>query len=111
MCVDIGRGADVAVPQPLLDLLHGDAVFEQQGCTAVPQPLFPQQLAETVGNIAGFEDVLFDVSAVGTVGGRGYGTFDDEKPGLHVVGKGHVRGDFPIPRRPRRGYIFPAQLS
>lgn len=56
------------------------------------------------------DNLLFDVSAVGTVGGRGYGAFDDEKPGLHVVGKGHVRGDFPIPRRPRRGYIFPAQL-
>ena len=63
--VDIGRGTDVAVPQPLLDLFHGHAVFEQQGCTAVPQivqadvpqPLFPQQLAETVGDIAGFKDV------------------------------------------------------
>ena len=56
------------------------------------------------------DDFLFYIAAVGTVGSRGYGTFDDEKPGLHVVGKGHVRGDFPIPRRPRRGYIFPAQL-
>ena len=62
MRVNVGGGADVAVPQPLLDLLHGDAVFEQKGCAAVaqvvqadvPQPLFPQQLAKTVGDIAGF---------------------------------------------------------
>ena len=60
MRVNIGGGADVAVPQPLLDLLHGDAVFEQQGRTAVPQivqadvpqPLLPQQLSEAVGDIA-----------------------------------------------------------
>ena len=65
MRVDVGGGADVAMSQPLLDLLHGDAVFEQQGRTAVaqivqadvPQPLFPQQLTEAVGDIAGFEDV------------------------------------------------------
>ena len=65
MRINVRGGADVAVPQPLLDLLHGDAVFEQQGRAAVPQivqadvpqPLFPQQLAEAVGDIARFEDV------------------------------------------------------
>ena len=59
MCVDVGGGADIAVSQPLLDLLHGDAVFEQQGCAAVaqvvqadvPQTLIPQELSEAVGDI------------------------------------------------------------
>ena len=37
MRVDVGGGADVAVPQPLLNLLHGNTVFEQQGRAAVPQ--------------------------------------------------------------------------
>ena len=57
--VNVGGGADVAVPQPLLDLLHGDAVFEQKGCAAVaqvvqadvPQTLLPQELSEAVGDI------------------------------------------------------------
>ena len=65
MCVDVGGGADIAVPQPLLDLLHGNAVFEQQRRAAVPQivqtdvpqSLFPQQLAEAIGASARFEDV------------------------------------------------------
>ena len=36
MGVDVGGRAEVAVPQPLLDLLHGDAVFQQQAGAAVP---------------------------------------------------------------------------
>ena len=36
MGVDVGGRAEVAVPQPLLDLLHGDAVFQQQAGATVP---------------------------------------------------------------------------
>ena len=36
MGVDIGRGREVAVAQPLLDLLHGHPVFQQQTGTSVP---------------------------------------------------------------------------
>ena len=36
MAVDIRRGADVAVTQPFLDLLHGHVVGQQQRSAAVP---------------------------------------------------------------------------
>ena len=36
MGVDVGGRAEVAVPQPLLNLLHGDDVFQQQAGAAVP---------------------------------------------------------------------------
>ena len=36
MGVDVGGRAEVAVPQPLLDLLHGDAVFQQQAGATMP---------------------------------------------------------------------------
>lgn len=36
MGVDVGGGGKGGVPQPLLDLLHGDALTEQQAGTAVP---------------------------------------------------------------------------
>ena len=37
MGVDVGRGGDVAVAQPLLDLLHGHALLEQKAGAAVPR--------------------------------------------------------------------------
>lgn len=36
MTVDVRRGADVAVAQPFLDLLHGHVVGKQQRGAAVP---------------------------------------------------------------------------
>ena len=36
MAVDVRRGADVAVTQPFLDLLHGNAFRQQQACATVP---------------------------------------------------------------------------
>ena len=36
MRIDIGGGGKVAVAKPFLDLLHGDAVGQQQTGTAVP---------------------------------------------------------------------------
>ena len=36
MAVDVRRGADVAVTQPFLDLLHGNIVGQQQRGAAVP---------------------------------------------------------------------------
>ena len=36
MRVDVGRGAEVAVPEPFLNLLHGNAFRQQQACAAVP---------------------------------------------------------------------------
>ena len=36
MAVDVCRGADVAVTQPFLNLLHGYVVGKQQRCAAVP---------------------------------------------------------------------------
>ena len=58
MGVDVGRGGDVAVAQPLLDLLHGHALLQQQtGAgvaqivkTDVPQAVVGQQLGEAVGH-------------------------------------------------------------
>ena len=35
--VDVGGRTEVAVPQPLLDLLHGDAVFQQQAGATMAQ--------------------------------------------------------------------------
>ena len=37
MGVDVGRGGDVAVTQPFLDLLHGHALFQQQAGAGVAQ--------------------------------------------------------------------------
>ena len=54
MAVDIRRGADVAVTQPFLDLLHGHVVGQQQRSAAVPlrynndkqkKPLFSRGLS------------------------------------------------------------------
>ena len=36
MAVDVRRGADVAVTQPFLDLLHGHVVGQQQRGAAMP---------------------------------------------------------------------------
>ena len=36
MGVDVSGGGEGAVPQPNLDLLHGDTVAQQQTCTGVP---------------------------------------------------------------------------
>ena len=36
MRVDVGRGAEVAMPQPFLNLLHGNAFRQQQACATVP---------------------------------------------------------------------------
>jgi hypothetical protein len=36
MGVNIGRGAEVAVAQPELDLLHGRATVQQEACAGVP---------------------------------------------------------------------------
>ena len=35
MRVDVGRGAEVAVPEPFLNLLHGNAFRQQQACATV----------------------------------------------------------------------------
>lgn len=54
MAVDVRRGADVAVAQPFLDLLHGHVVGQQQRSAAVPlrynndkqkKPLFSRGLS------------------------------------------------------------------
>lgn len=54
MRIDIGGGGKVAVAKPFLDLLHGDAVGQQQTGTAVPlrynndkqkKPLFSRGLS------------------------------------------------------------------
>lgn len=54
MGVDVGRGRDVAVAQPFLDLLHGYALLEQQAGAGVPlrynndkqkKPLFSRGLS------------------------------------------------------------------
>ena len=36
MRVDVGRDAEVTMPQPILNLLHGNAFRQQQACAAVP---------------------------------------------------------------------------
>ena len=59
--VDVGRGGDVAVAQPFLDLLHRHPLFQQQAGTGVaqiveadlPQAVVDQQLGEAVGHCVG----------------------------------------------------------
>ena len=59
MRIDIGGGGKVAVTEPFLDLLHGDAVGQQQTGTAVtkivianfPQAMLLQQLCKGFGEI------------------------------------------------------------
>ena len=59
MRIDIGGGGKVAVAKPFLDLLHGDAVGQQQTGTAVtkivianfPQAVFLQKLCKGFGEI------------------------------------------------------------
>ena len=36
MGIDICGGCKIAVPQPFLNFFHGDAVFQQKACAAVP---------------------------------------------------------------------------
>ena len=65
MAVDVRRGADVAVTQPFLDLLHGHVVCQQQRGAAMPeiveadmpQAVHFQQLAEIAAEIPGIENV------------------------------------------------------
>ena len=82
MRVDVGRGAEVAMPQPFLNLLHGNAFRQQQACAAVPEivqaddthVVLLQQSPETVGQRVGLEtfsqfidaDVIQVFGAVGT---------------------------------------------
>ena len=59
MRLDIGGGGKVAVTEPFLDLLHGDAVGQQQTGAAVakimianfPQAMLLQQLCKGLGEI------------------------------------------------------------
>ena len=63
MRVDVGRGAEVAMPQPFLNLLHGNAFRQQQACATVPEivqaddphVVLLQQSPETVGQRVGLE--------------------------------------------------------
>ena len=69
MTVDIRRRADVAVSQPLLNLLHGNIVGQQQRSAGVakiveadmPQSLRFQQLTEVGTEISGIEDVAHHI--------------------------------------------------
>lgn len=66
--VDVGGGGKIAVPQPLLNLLHGYAVGQQERSTAVPQVVEAdvpesvglEQLRELLRNVLGV-DQLSDV--------------------------------------------------
>lgn len=81
MGVDVGGGGKGGVPQPLLDLLHGDALTEQQTGAAVaqimepdvPQTVLLQQEFEVVGDVVGPKQFAHLVGAhivqvVGAVG-------------------------------------------
>ena len=81
MGVDIGGGGEGGVAQPVLNLLHGDALAEQKRGTAVaqivepdgPQAVALEQQLEMVGDIGGPEQapllVHTDVSqVVGAIG-------------------------------------------
>ena len=65
MGVNIGGGGEVAVTQPFLNLLHGNAVCQKKaGATMTQvmkadrtQTVFLQQLRELLGNIVGADDV------------------------------------------------------
>ena len=54
MCIDVSRGGKSAVPEPDLDLFHGDSFAQQQAGTGVPlrynndkrkKPLFSRGLS------------------------------------------------------------------
>ena len=70
--VDVRRRADIAVAQPLLDLLHGHVVGKQQRGAAVPevvkanvpQTVLLQQLAEIGGNASGVEDIAHGIHKI-----------------------------------------------
>lgn len=65
MGVNIGGGGEVAVTQPFLNLLHGNAVCQKKAGAAVAQiveadrtqTVFLQQLRELLGNVVGTDDV------------------------------------------------------
>ena len=72
MAVDVRRGADVAVTQPFLDLLHGNIVGQQQRGAAMPeivetdmpQAFHFQQLAEIAAEITGLK--MFPIASTNT---------------------------------------------
>lgn len=81
MGVDVGGGGKGGVPQPLLNLLHRDALTEQQTGAAVaqimepdvPQAVLLQQELEVVGDVVGPKQFAHLVGAnivqvVGAVG-------------------------------------------
>ena len=63
--VNIGGGGEVAVTQPFLNLLHGNAVCQKKAGAAMAQiveadrtqTVFLQQLRELLGNVVGADDV------------------------------------------------------
>lgn len=65
MGVNIGGGGEVAVTQPFLNLLHGNAVCQKKAGAAMTQVMkadrtqtvFLQQLRELLGNVVGADDV------------------------------------------------------
>ena len=65
MGVDVGRGGDVAVAQPFLNLLHGHPLFQQQAGTGVAQiveadmsqTMCFQELSKILGNCIGKNEI------------------------------------------------------
>ena len=65
MGVDVGGGGEVAVTQPFLNLLHGNAVCQKKAGAAMAQivetdgtqTVFLQQLRELLENVVGADDV------------------------------------------------------
>ena len=53
VCVDVRCGAEIAVPQPFLDLLHRNAVGQQKAGTAVPKVVQTNN-----AHAVGFQDAL-----------------------------------------------------
>ena len=71
MRVDVGRRGEVAVSEPLLNLLHRNAVRQHHACTAVPeiveadgtQSVVLQQLAKCRGDVVGLDKIAHLIDA------------------------------------------------
>ena len=65
MRIDVCRGGEIAVSEPVLNLLHGNAVCKHQRGTAMSQIMKsdltklirPKQLAEALCNIMGLDQI------------------------------------------------------
>ena len=134
--IDVGRGGNIAVAQPGLDLLHLDAAAQQKAGAAVPrivksdlaQPVFAQKLGKCRGNVVRVDQLadLVDIDIADVIlhinvilnritvpcegDGIDLGLLVGE-PGQHIIREEHIAADacgvFLLPGPLRAGHIHP----